>query len=55
MMPCEGLHSVVGGHTGMTYRFLVDLGFAFEQPDPADRRRVIEETKRLLAAYLFSA
>ena len=29
------------------------LGFAFEQPDPADRRRVIEETKRLLAAYLF--
>jgi AcrR family transcriptional regulator len=31
------------------------LGFAFEQPDPADRRRVIEETKRLLAAYLFPA
>ena len=31
------------------------LGFAFEQPDPADRRRVIEEVKRLLAAYLFSA
>jgi AcrR family transcriptional regulator len=29
------------------------LGFAFEQPDPADRRRVIDETKRLLAAYLF--
>jgi AcrR family transcriptional regulator len=31
------------------------LGFAFEQPDKADRRRVIEETKQLLAAYLFSA
>jgi len=31
------------------------LGFAFEQPDPVDRRRVIEETKRLLSAYLFSA
>lgn len=31
------------------------LGFAFEQPDPEDRRRVIEETKRLLSAYLFSA
>ena len=30
------------------------LGFAFEQPDKADRRRVIEETKRLLSAYLFS-
>jgi AcrR family transcriptional regulator len=31
------------------------LGFAFEQPDPEDRRRVIDETKRLLTAYLFSS
>ena len=29
------------------------LGFAFEQPDRADRDRIIAEAKRLLAAYLF--
>jgi AcrR family transcriptional regulator len=31
------------------------LGFALEQPDVADRRRVVEEVKKLLAAYLFVA
>jgi|HubBroStandDraft_1064217.scaffolds.fasta_scaffold02022_11 AcrR family transcriptional regulator len=31
------------------------LGFAFEQPDSAGRRRVVEEAKRLLASYLFPA
>ncbi len=29
------------------------LAFAFEQPDPAERTRIIAETKRLLASYLF--
>jgi AcrR family transcriptional regulator len=29
------------------------LGLAFEQNEPADRRRVIAEAKRLLATYLF--
>jgi len=31
------------------------LAFAFEQADPAERGRVITETKRLLASYLFGA
>ena len=31
------------------------LAFAFEQPDPAERGRIIAETKRLLASYLFGA
>jgi AcrR family transcriptional regulator len=30
------------------------LGYALEQPDKADRRRVIDEVKRLLASYLFA-
>ncbi len=29
------------------------LGFAFEQPDPAQRARVLDEAKSILAAYLF--
>jgi AcrR family transcriptional regulator len=29
------------------------LAFAFEQADPTERTRIIAETKRLLAAYLF--
>jgi hypothetical protein len=29
------------------------LAFAFEQSDPAERTRIIAETKRLLATYLF--
>jgi AcrR family transcriptional regulator len=31
------------------------LAFAFEQADPAERARIIAETKRLLASYLFGA
>jgi AcrR family transcriptional regulator len=31
------------------------LGFALEQADESDRRRVIDETKKLLAGYLFAA
>jgi AcrR family transcriptional regulator len=31
------------------------LGFAFEQSDPVERARIIGETKRLLAGYLFGA
>jgi AcrR family transcriptional regulator len=30
------------------------LGYALEQPSPSDRRRVIEEVKRLLGGYLFA-
>ncbi|HVJ53904.1 MAG TPA: TetR/AcrR family transcriptional regulator [Aliidongia sp.] len=30
------------------------MGYALEQPDKADRKRVIEEVKRLLANYLFA-
>ena len=30
------------------------LGYALEQPDKADRKRVVEEVKRLLASYLFA-
>jgi len=56
----EGLGRGMAGGLDWKLRIVVEtgdrlLGFAFEQPDPADRRRVIEETKRLLAAYLFSA
>ncbi len=30
------------------------LGYALEQPDKADRKRVVEELKRMLASYLFA-
>jgi AcrR family transcriptional regulator len=30
------------------------LGYALEQPDKADRKRVVEEVKRMLASYLFA-
>ncbi len=56
----EGLGQ--GGAGGLDWKLRITietgdrlLGFAFEQSDPADRRRVIEETKRMLSAYLFAA